>query len=177
MHSAQSCRVHGTPGPRNVLRASFAKDRMTCLPRKARVIRTVRDGQRARSFHAIERLAAMGSRVPRQGGQMLEYWGCYSNVHGGKMESNLRRFPLRGDHLDQIPGLPIGGSAGSEKPGPPAGGRPWRECTRCVPGRTPPHQHAGPPINTGTFLAEPESEVRVRKPDPQAQSRHSRGMG
>lgn len=60
---------------RYIIRASFAQDRMTYLPREARVIYESRDGNRAKTFDALEWLAAMCSHVPNKGEQMVRYYG------------------------------------------------------------------------------------------------------
>jgi len=65
---------------RYIIRASFAQERMTYLPREARVIYESRNGNRNRSFDALEWLAAMCSHVPNKGEQMVRYYGYYSTV-------------------------------------------------------------------------------------------------
>jgi hypothetical protein len=46
-------------------------DRMTYLPRESQVIYESRDGKRAKTFDALEWLAAMCSHVPNKGEQMV----------------------------------------------------------------------------------------------------------
>jgi hypothetical protein len=43
-----------------------------------------KDGKQAKSFEALEWLAAMCSHVPNRGEQMARYYGYYSNVSRGK---------------------------------------------------------------------------------------------
>jgi hypothetical protein len=50
----------------------------SCLPTK--------DGAEQKVFDALEWLAAMCSHVPDKGEQILRYYGCYSNVSGGKRD-------------------------------------------------------------------------------------------
>jgi hypothetical protein len=72
---------------RYIIRASFAQERMTYLPRESRVIYQSRDGNRAKTFDALEWLAAMCSHVPNKGEQMVRYYGYYSNVCRGKRKA------------------------------------------------------------------------------------------
>jgi hypothetical protein len=72
---------------RYIIRASFAQDRMTYLPRETRVIYESRNGKRTKTFDALEWLAAMCSHVPNKGEQMVRYYGYYSNVCRGKRKA------------------------------------------------------------------------------------------
>ncbi|MBW1668186.1 MAG: transposase, partial [Deltaproteobacteria bacterium] len=72
---------------RYIIRASFAQDRMTYLPREAQVIYESRDAKRTKTFEALEWLAAMCSHVANKGEQMVRYYGYYSNVCRGKRKA------------------------------------------------------------------------------------------
>jgi len=75
----------------------------------AKVIYWSKDGKEGKVFDALEWIAAMGSRVPNKGEQMVRYYGYYSNVSRGKRKQN--------DQDDQIPSIlePDGSSKGYRK--------------------------------------------------------------
>ena len=74
---------------RYIIRASFSQERMQYLDQEAKVVYTSKDGRTSRIFAALEWLAAMCSHVPDKGGQMVRYYGYYSNVSRGKRQMNL----------------------------------------------------------------------------------------
>jgi hypothetical protein len=52
---------------------------MTYYRQQGRVEYRSKDGKQAKSFEALEWLAAMCSHVPNRGEQMARYYGYYSN--------------------------------------------------------------------------------------------------
>ena len=74
---------------RYIIRASFSQERMQYLDQEAKVVYTSKDGRTSRIFAALEWLAAMCSHIPDKGGQMVRYYGYYSNVSRGKRQMNL----------------------------------------------------------------------------------------
>jgi hypothetical protein len=79
---------------RYIIRASFSQERMTYVPRESKVIYKSKDDKKGKTFNALEWLAAMCSRVPNRGEQMVRYGACpavtcgsyYSNLCRGKRE-------------------------------------------------------------------------------------------
>jgi hypothetical protein len=69
---------------RYIIRASFSQERMQYLADEGTVIYSGKDGKDRKVFDAPEWLAAMCSHVPNRGGQMVRYYGYYSNVSRGK---------------------------------------------------------------------------------------------
>ncbi|MCJ7696700.1 MAG: hypothetical protein MUO40_14920 [Anaerolineaceae bacterium] len=59
---------------------------MTYIP-EFKVIYQSRDGKEEKVFDALEWLAAMCSRVPNKGEQIVRYYGHYSNVSRGKRKN------------------------------------------------------------------------------------------
>jgi len=78
---------------RYIVRASFSRERMTCIRDESKVTCQSKDGKEEKTFDALEWLAAMPacalhadrcSHVPNKGEQMVRYYGYYSNVSRGK---------------------------------------------------------------------------------------------
>jgi hypothetical protein len=69
---------------RYIIRASFSQERMTYLRDESKVVYQGKDAKKAKTFEALEWLAAMCSHVPNRGEQMVRYYGYYSNVKRGK---------------------------------------------------------------------------------------------
>ena len=80
---------------RYIIRASFSQERMRYLADEGTVIYAAKDGNDKKAFDASEWLAAMCSRVPNRGEQMVRYYGWYSNFLRGKRQKK--------DSADLIP--------------------------------------------------------------------------
>jgi hypothetical protein len=74
---------------RYIIRASFSQERMHYLEEQSVVVYQAKNGAKEKVFDALEWLAAMCSHVPDKGGQMVRYYGYYSNVSRGKRQMNL----------------------------------------------------------------------------------------
>ena len=57
---------------------------MTYVPEESKVLYRSKDGNKEKTFDALEWLAAMCSHVPNKGEQMVRYYGYYSNVCRGQ---------------------------------------------------------------------------------------------
>jgi len=75
---------------RYIIRASFSQERMTYLRDESKVVYQSKDGNRTKTFDALEWLAAMCSHVPDRGEQMVRYYGYYSNVLRGKRKKEQK---------------------------------------------------------------------------------------
>ena len=76
--------LHAAQAPALRVRASFSQERMTYLRDESKVLYQSKDGNKTKTFDALEWLAAMCSHVPNRGEQMVRYYGYYSNVLRGK---------------------------------------------------------------------------------------------
>jgi hypothetical protein len=70
---------------------------MTYVPEESKVVYRSKDGKQEKVFDALEWLAAMASHVLIKGGQMVRYYGYYSNVRRGKRKKH--------DHDGLIPSI------------------------------------------------------------------------
>ena len=68
---------------RYIIRASFSQERMTYIQEESKVLYQSKDGKKAKTFDALEWLAAMCSHVQNKGEQMVRYYGYCSNVKRG----------------------------------------------------------------------------------------------
>ena len=80
-----------------IIRASFSQERMTYHRQQGQVEYRSKDGKEAKTFEALEWLAAMCSHVLNKGEQMARYYGYYSNVSRGKRK--------KAGVDDKIPGI------------------------------------------------------------------------
>ena len=78
---------------RYIIRTSFSQERMTYVPEESKVIYQSKDGKEEKAFDALEWLAAMCSRIPNKGEQMVRYYGYYSNVSRGRQKKGNRETP------------------------------------------------------------------------------------
>ncbi|MAF33096.1 MAG: hypothetical protein CL941_03940 [Desulfobacter sp.] len=69
---------------RYIIRASFSRERTTYHRETGQVAYQSKDEKETKVFDALEWLAAMCSRVPNKGEQMVFYYGHYSNVSRGR---------------------------------------------------------------------------------------------
>ena len=69
---------------RYIIRESFSQERMIYLRNESKVLHQSKDGNKTKTFDALEWLAAMCSHVPNRGEQMVHYYGYYSNALRGK---------------------------------------------------------------------------------------------
>jgi len=81
---------HAAQAPALRVRASFSQERMTYLRDESKVLYQSKDGNKTKTFDALEWLAAMCSHVPNRGEQMVRYYGHYSNVKRGKRKKEDR---------------------------------------------------------------------------------------
>jgi hypothetical protein len=72
-----------------IIRASFSQERMIYIPAhesvhgKAKVVYESKDGNRQKTFDALDWLALLTTHIPNRGEQMVRYYGYYSNKSRG----------------------------------------------------------------------------------------------
>ncbi len=88
---------------RYILRTCFSKERMIYIPATdtadelAKVIYSSKDRRESQTFNALDWLAQLVTHIPHKGGQMVRYYGYYSN--------NARGMRQKADCDDDTPAL------------------------------------------------------------------------